>query len=176
VFAKSQDYGRHKAKFSLFSNIYRLPFDILMVAYFYPWAWRVSGSALVKVGYGPEYQVRAASVCLPTRAKDIFVRQITQSVVFVMLLTLTSMIPSIPLGIYQTFVLEAKHGFNKTTPGLYVADLAKSLLLGLVLGAPLLSAFLYIFEWAGDRFLPYLMALLYVLRPAHRAQHSTCRL
>jgi STE24 endopeptidase len=70
------------------------------------------------------------------------------------------MIPTLPLSIYQTFVLEAKHGFNKTTPALYVTDMLKSWLLGIVLGSPLLAAFLYVFDWAGDRFVPWVMALL----------------
>ena len=88
--------------------------------------------------------------------------QISQSVIFVFLITFTSMIPTLPLGIYQTFWLEAEHGFNKTTPTLYVTDMIKGWGLGLVIGTPLLAAFLYIFEWAGDRFLPWLMALLLV--------------
>ena len=80
------------------------------------------------------------------------------------------MIPTLPLGLYQTLVLEEKHGFNKTTPGLYVADMLKGWAIGFVLGAPLLAAFLYVFEWAGDRFVPWLMALLYVFAIAFASQ------
>ncbi|KAA1475322.1 hypothetical protein DENSPDRAFT_932277 [Dentipellis sp. KUC8613] len=143
VFEKSQKYGKHKAKFSLVSGLYRQVLDTVQIqsGLYYPWAWRVAGEALQKFGYGPEYQI-------------------TQSIIFVMVLTLTSMIPTLPLGLYQTFVLEEQHGFNKTTPALYVADLLKGWAIGFVLGAPLLAAFLYIFEWAGDRFVPWLMALL----------------
>lgn len=61
---------------------------------------------------------------------------------------------------YQTFVLEEKHGFNKTTRRLFVTDLLKSWAVGFVIGAPFLSAFLAIFKWAGDRFVPWLMAFL----------------
>lgn len=63
---------------------------------------------------------------------------------------------------YQTFVLEEKHGFNKTTRRLFVTDLLKSWAVGFVIGAPFLSAFLAIFKWAGDRFVPWLMAFLCV--------------
>lgn len=63
---------------------------------------------------------------------------------------------------YQTFVLEEKHGFNKTTPGLFVVDLFKGWAIGIVIAPPFLSAFLYVFKWAGDRFVPWLMAFLYV--------------
>jgi STE24 endopeptidase len=65
-----------------------------------------------------------------------------------------------PLDLYQTFVLEEQHGFNKTTLSLYFADMLKGWALGILIGTPLLSAFLYIFEWAGDRFVPWAMMLL----------------
>lgn len=73
-----------------------------------------------------------------------------------------SVIPSLPLTVYQTFVLEEKHGFNKTTPSLFVADTLKGWGLGFVIGAPFLAAFLYVFKWAGDRFVPWLMGFLSV--------------
>lgn len=73
-----------------------------------------------------------------------------------------SSIPTLPLSIYQTFVLEEKHGFNKTTPALFVADLFKGWAIGSIIGAPFLSAFLYVVKWAGDRFVPWLMAFLCV--------------
>jgi STE24 endopeptidase len=79
-----------------------------------------------------------------------------------MLLVFVSSIQTLPFSIYRTFVLEEKHGFNKTTPGLFVADLLKGLAIGFVLGAPFLAAFLYIFKWAGDRFVPWLMGFLSV--------------
>lgn len=87
-------------------------------------------------------------------------RQITQSIAFVTVLYFTSSIPSLPLSIYQTFVLEERHGFNKTTPGLFVADLVKGWAVGFAIGTPFLAAFLYVFKWAGDRFVPWLMGFL----------------
>ena len=88
--------------------------------------------------------------------------QIVQSIAFVFVLFFVSSLPSLPFSAYQTFVLEEKHGFNKTTPGLFVADLLKSWGIGFVIGAPFLAAFLSIFKWAGDRFVPWLMAFLWV--------------
>ena len=41
-------------------------------------------------------------------------------------------------------------------------NLVKSWLVGFAIGAPFLAAFLSIFQWAGDRFVPWLMAFLYV--------------
>jgi STE24 endopeptidase len=86
--------------------------------------------------------------------------QISQSILFVFLLTFVSTLPDLPVGLYQTFVLEEKHGFNKTTLSLFFADMLKGWAIGIVIGTPALAVFLYIFEWAGDRFVPWLMILL----------------
>ncbi len=56
---------------------------------------------------------------------------------------------NMPFSIWRTFGLEARFGFNRTTPALYVADLAKGMLLALLLGGPLLAATLLLMERAG---------------------------
>jgi STE24 endopeptidase len=56
---------------------------------------------------------------------------------------------TLPLSLWRTFVLEARFGFNRTTPALYLADLAKGLALALLLGAPLLLAMLELMQRAG---------------------------
>ncbi|MEX2601589.1 MAG: M48 family metallopeptidase [Balneolaceae bacterium] len=56
---------------------------------------------------------------------------------------------SLPFQIYSTFVIEERFGFNKTTPGTFVSDLLKSLLLSIVLGGPLLAGILAFFEFGG---------------------------
>jgi STE24 endopeptidase len=57
---------------------------------------------------------------------------------------------TLPLSIWQTFRLEARFGFNRTTPALFSADLAKNLLLAVLLGGPLLLATLALMERAGQ--------------------------
>lgn len=96
----------------------------------------------------------------PPRCGPFTFVQILQSLVFCFYIYLVSSIPTIPLDIYSTFVLEAKHGFNKTTPGLFVTDLLKTILLGVGIGGPFLSGFLWLLRWAGDRFVPWLMTFL----------------
>ncbi len=63
------------------------------------------------------------------------------SVAFVFTLLFFSAILSLPLAVYETFSLEAKHGFNKTTPGLFVIDTIKALVLSMVIGGPFLALF-----------------------------------
>ena len=45
---------------------------------------------------------------------------------------------ALPFSLYGQFVVEARFGFNRMTPGLFVLDLLKGLALSLALGAPLL--------------------------------------
>ncbi len=56
---------------------------------------------------------------------------------------------SLPFRVYSTFVIEERFGFNRTTPATFVADLAKGLVLGVALGAPLVAGILWLFEAAG---------------------------
>lgn len=54
-----------------------------------------------------------------------------------------------PFSIYRQFVLEAKFGFNRMTPGLFVMDTIKGLILGALLGLPLMAAVLWLMAEAG---------------------------
>ena len=56
----------------------------------------------------------------------------------------------LPFDWYRQFVLEQRFGFNKMTPGLWIADMFKGLLLGAVIGLPLLWVILALMERSGD--------------------------
>ncbi len=56
---------------------------------------------------------------------------------------------SLPFSIYSTFVIEDRFGFNQTTWSTFVLDLAKGVLLGVLIGTPLLAGILLFFEYAG---------------------------
>lgn len=55
----------------------------------------------------------------------------------------------LPGQIYQTFVLEQRFGFNRTTPALFVSDLSKKVLLIGVLGTPLIVVALWLMAHLG---------------------------
>lgn len=57
---------------------------------------------------------------------------------------------TLPLSVWSTFKLEARFGFNRTTPALFIADLLKGLALAVLLGGPLLIATLTLMERAGQ--------------------------
>lgn len=56
----------------------------------------------------------------------------------------------LPFSLYQTFVVEQRFGFNKTTPSLWLQDLAKSTLVGSLLGLPVAALVLWLMGAAGN--------------------------
>jgi STE24 endopeptidase len=65
----------------------------------------------------------------------------------------------LPFSLYHTFVIEERFGFNKTTAGTFVGDLAKQALLMLLLGAPLTWAALWLMQESGRLWWLYLWLL-----------------
>ena len=68
------------------------------------------------------------------------------------------------LDIYDTFVIEEKYGFNKTTVKTFVLDIVKGLLLLVVIAGGLLSLFLFLHEQLGDMVFAVFFFVLLSLR------------
>jgi len=58
-------------------------------------------------------------------------------------------IVGLPFSYWQTFGIEVKFGFNRTTRALWAADLAKGILVGAALGLPLVALVLWLMRAAG---------------------------
>ena len=69
---------------------------------------------------------------------------------FVLISAVLISIPGLPLEWWSQFRLEARFGFNKSTPGLWIADKLKALLLTFVIGFPLLWGLLSLVTWVGE--------------------------
>jgi STE24 endopeptidase len=63
---------------------------------------------------------------------------------------LISSLLDLPFELWRTFRLEERFGFNKTTPALFMADMAKSLMLGVGIGAPIFALILWLMHAAGS--------------------------
>jgi STE24 endopeptidase len=59
------------------------------------------------------------------------------------------MLINLPLSLWRTFRLEARFGFNRVTPRLFAVDLAKGLVLTVVIGGPVTLGALLLMERAG---------------------------
>ena len=55
----------------------------------------------------------------------------------------------LPWTLYQTFVIEQRFGFNRTSAALWLADLLKSTMLGLLVGLPIAALVLWVMGAAG---------------------------
>lgn len=65
---------------------------------------------------------------------------------------------------YRTFVLEAKHGFNKTTHVTFLADLIKGYALGAIFLLPILAGVLEIVDRTGEAFVQWVCLFVCVAR------------
>jgi STE24 endopeptidase len=69
---------------------------------------------------------------------------------------LVSSIIDLPFEYYKTFVIDEKFDFNKMTRAMYFTDLIKHSIVGLLLGAPMLFAALWLMQSAGEYWWLYL--------------------
>ena len=76
---------------------------------------------------------------------------ILQGVVFFLLLTTAQTFLELPFSVYGTFIVEARHGFNKTTPRLWLTDLVKSQLIGAILLSLVLAAVFALISWSSEQ-------------------------
>ena len=91
---------------------------------------------------------------------DQLVRQWTShpiliAMIFFAIIGLVSDLISTPFDIYDTFVIEERFGFNKTTPGTYIRDKLKGYLLAVLIGGGLIAIFVWFFQVSGDLFWLY---------------------
>ena len=124
TFIRSVEYTEAKSNFSSASTIYDgLILALIILFGVLPYAYN-SLSALF--GYG----------------------LVGQSLVFIVTLFLLGL-PNLPFNWWETFKLEERFGFNKSTLKLWVSDQIKSLALSLVIGVPLLICLMWIVSQMG---------------------------
>lgn len=156
TFTKTQSYGKAKSLFSFVSSLYGLVENLTIYKF----------DVLPKLfGFAGTVVRRFA----PRWASGIM----SQSIVFMFTLNLVGTVVSLPLSIYQTFVLEEKFGFNKQTPKLFVTDLIKQQLLSIVLGAPMTVGALKLIDYFGDKFFFYLSLLVLIYQVVLMAIYPT---
>ncbi|MGE5428632.1 MAG: M48 family metallopeptidase, partial [Methylococcaceae bacterium] len=126
-YRKQQAYQKVNYHFSLITSTYSFALLMLMFV-FTGFAW-INGVAL-----------------------SVSANSILTALVFFGILMLASDLLSTPFSVYDTFVIEQKFGFNKTTPKTYILDKLKGWLLGAVIGGGLLALIIYIYQLTGRNF------------------------
>lgn len=80
---------------------------------------------------------------------------ILKPIIFFAILMFASDILSTPFAIYDTFVIENKYGFNKTTPKTFTLDKIKGWMLGGIIGGGLFALILWIYKLDSEFFWLY---------------------
>jgi STE24 endopeptidase len=137
TFEKSNRYNIDKWSYKFMADLYTLAQTLVLIHYdILPLWWAKAGEVVAYFGYSGE---------------------ILQSVCFLFSQVVATSILNMPLNLYSTFVIEARHGFNKTTLATFITDILKAWLLTLVLGMPFLAGCLAIVQWTGtENFTNYL--------------------
>ncbi|MFP4282883.1 MAG: M48 family metallopeptidase [Opitutales bacterium] len=124
TYAKSVAYTLAKARVGVWEAVYDAAILLVLLV---PWA---GGAAPLAHRWGALEGVFGAGVW-------------GQSLILFAIGVLLSL-PGLPWEVYYQFGLEERFGFNKTTPGLFVSDKLKGLLLSAVIGIPLLALILWL--------------------------------
>ena len=82
--------------------------------------------------------------------QEIHLDTLWQGVGLLMSVLILSSLLELPLSLWSTFGIEARFGFNRTTPRQFLVDLLLQFLLMLLVGIPLVSIFLWLMEQAGS--------------------------
>mmetsp|Transcript_44567 Transcript_44567/g.90032 ORF Transcript_44567/g.90032 Transcript_44567/m.90032 type:complete len:494 (-) Transcript_44567:100-1581(-) len=141
---KFQAYGIDKMSFGMVKSLWGLLFDNgLLLLGLFPYLWDMAVVVGEYFGY-----------------TDPVAAEIPISIIFLGLQTAMDTVLSTPWSLYSTFVVEEKHGFNKTTAKLFVSDLLMGLALSAVIGVPAIWAVLKIIKWGGDYFFVFVWLFL----------------
>ena len=95
---------------------------------------------------------------------DMTSSNVLGAVLLGLLLIIVEEIISIPISIYSTFVIEERHGFNKTTRKTFITDIFKGLLISGALSSILYATVIFIIISAGDLWWIYAFAAVFTLQ------------
>ena len=95
---------------------------------------------------------------------DLTQSNVLGAVLLGLLLIIVEEIISIPISIYSTFVIEERHGFNKTTRKTFVTDIFKGLLISGTISSILYATVIFIIISAGDLWWIYAFAAVFTLQ------------
>ncbi|NOQ26191.1 MAG: M48 family metalloprotease [Bacteroidales bacterium] len=129
-YKKSQDYGKVNHKFSILTSSFSLLL-ILVFLYF-------SGFAIID-----------------NLARSYTSNIILISLIFFGIIMFASDILQTPFNLYDTFVIEEKFGFNKTTVKTFILDKIKEWFIAVIIGGGLLALIIWFYDAVGEYFWVY---------------------
>ncbi|KAI4338397.1 hypothetical protein MLD38_023461 [Melastoma candidum] len=144
-FLKSRAYSLDKSHFHFIHEFVTILMDSAILLFgILPWFWKESGDFLVLAGLNAE-------------------NEILHTLSFLAGVTIWSQITDLPFSLYSTFVIEARHGFNKQTIWLFFWDTIKGICLTALIGPPIVAAIIVIVQNGGPYLAIYLWGFMFVL-------------
>lgn len=137
-YQKSQAYKRDNYRFGVLSDTFSL---ILTLAFLFFGGFEI----------------------LDNWVSEMTTNPILQALLFFGVLGLGSNLLSVPFSYYQTFVIEEKYGFNKTSLATFIKDILKGWLLTVLIGGGLLALVIWFLQWTGSYFWLYAWAIFGLL-------------
>ena len=132
-YSKSQEYQKAKTQFGFYSSAFSL---IVILAMLF-----LDGFAM-----------------LDNWLRGYTEHPITLTILFFGCLMFASDILGLPFSIYNTFVIEERFGFNRTTPKIFVLDKLKSWFIGGIIGGSLVAGLVVLYKTTGQYFWLYAWA------------------
>jgi len=93
-------------------------------------------------------------------ARSFSSNEIIITLIFFGIITVGSDIITTPFTYYQTFVIEERFGFNKSTKKLFFTDKLKGWLMMVILGGGVITLTMWFYQWAGSNFWLYVWGLV----------------
>ncbi|XP_073281823.1 CAAX prenyl protease 1 homolog isoform X2 [Primulina huaijiensis] len=144
-FEKSRAYSIDKSHFHFVHELVTILMDSAILSFgVLPWFWKMSGEFLLYAGLNAE-------------------NEILHTLAFLAGVMFWSQLTDLPFSLYSTFVIEARHGFNKQTIWLFIRDMIKGIALAVVIGPPIVAAIIFIVQKGGPYLAIYLWAFMLVV-------------
>jgi len=137
-YQKSQDYKYEKYRFGWISSIVSM---VATLMFFF-----LDGFAIVD-----------------SWARSVANSEIVIGLLFFGIIMAASSLLGLPFSYYNTFVIEEKYGFNKTTHKTFVFDKVKGLVMSVILGGGIYAVIVFFYEKLGENFWIYAWGLITVL-------------
>ena len=142
---KSRDYTVAKSRFSFVNSIFG---NIVIIVFLFGGLLNIYNSWIISMGWN----------------------FVVSGLAFFLFLVYAESVISIPFSLYGTFKIENKFGFNTLTPGLWVADFFKSILISTILASILIAVGLWLVSsspdywwlWVWGFFLGFSLFIMYI--------------
>lgn len=129
-YRKQQAYQRENQRFGLISDSFSVAVTLAMFLF-----------------YGFAY--------VDNLAWGMTANAIVAALIFFGLIMFVSNVLEIPFSAYDTFKIEEKYGFNKTTPKTFISDIVKGWMVGGIIGGGLLAVIILIYQKTQEMFWIY---------------------